>query len=147
VVVALAGTLIASGCGDGPQRVSAEDLVAKGDEICRLGQERFTQIQADPPANSSDAVEQTEQLIQEAEDELNALRDLEPPEELRPAYDAYLGARGRALEYLRRGRDAAEAQDSKGYLEAQAGVVKRAAERRRLAQAVGFQVCSKLPAA
>ena len=141
----LAGALLAIGCGDGPEQVSAEDLVAQGDEICRGGQEQFTEIQADPPANSAEAVEQTERLIQESEDELNDLRDLEPPEELRDAYDRYLEARGRALEYLRRGRDAAEAQDSKGYLEAQAGVVKRAQERQQLAQAVGFQVCSKAP--
>ena len=143
--VALAGALLAIGCGDGPEQVSAEELIAKGDEICRLGQERFAEIQGDPPANSSDAVDQTERLIEEFEDELIALRELEPPEELRAPYDRYLEARGRVLEFLRRGRDAADAQDSQGYIEAQAGVVKRAAERQRLAQAVGFQTCSKTP--
>jgi hypothetical protein len=122
VALALAAA-VASGCGGGPEDVTAEELVSKGDEICRLGQERFTEIQDDPPANASEAVEQTDLLIQESEDELNALRDLEPPDELREPYDRYLEARGRFLEFLRRGRDAAD----------------------ELAQAVGFQVCSKPP--
>jgi hypothetical protein len=137
----------AIGCGGGPEEVDPEELVDKGDEICRMGQERFEEIQSDPPANSNEAVDQTDLLIQESEDELNALRDLEPPDELRDPYDRYLEARGRALEYLRRGRDAAEGQDSEAYLEAQQGVAKRARERRQLAEAVGFQVCSKLPEA
>jgi hypothetical protein len=136
-----------TGCGGGPDQVSAEELVQQGDEICQEGQERFEEIQSDPPANSNEAVDQTDLLIQESEDELNALRDLEPPDELRDPFDRYLEARGRALEYLRRGRDAAEGQDSEAYLEAQQGVAKRARERRQLAEAVGFQVCSKLPEA
>jgi hypothetical protein len=144
--LALAVALLAAGCGEGPEEVSAQELVAKGDEICRLGQARFTEIQGNPPANAAEAVDQTELLIQESEDELIALRELEPPDELRAAYDRYLEARGRVLEFLRRGRDAAETQDSQAYLEAQAGVAKRAAQRQQLAQAVGFQVCSKIPA-
>lgn len=139
--------LAAAGCGGGPQQVSAADLVSKGDEICRQGQERFNEIQAKPPANASDAVEQTKDLVEESEDELNELRDLEPPEEMREAYDRYLEARGRALEYFRRGEDAAEQQDAQAYAAAQVGVAKRAAERQTLAQAVGFTVCSKAPAA
>jgi hypothetical protein len=143
--LALAPALLVAGCGEGPEQVSAEELVAQGDEICRTGQQRFGEIQGDLPANAAEAVDQTERLIQESESELTALRELEPPDELRAAYDRYLEARGRVLEYLRRGRDAAEAQDSQGYLEAQAGVAKRAAQRQQLARAVGFQVCSKTP--
>jgi hypothetical protein len=146
-VAAASMAVAAIGCGGGPEEVSTEELVEKGDEICRQGQERFEEIQSDAPANSNEAVDQTDLLIQESEDELNALRDLEPPDELRDPYDRYLEARGRALEYLRRGRDAADAQDSEAYLEAQNGVAKRARERRDLAEAVGFQVCSRLPEA
>jgi hypothetical protein len=146
VGVAAASVAVAAiGCGGGPEEVDADELVEKGDEICREGQERFEQIQSDAPANANEAVDQTDLLIQESEDELNALRDLEPPDELRESFDRYLEARGRALEYLRRGRDAADAQDSEAYLQAQQGVAKRARERRDLAEAVGFQVCSRLP--
>jgi hypothetical protein len=137
--------VLVGACGDGSEEVDAEELVTKGDEICRLGQERFDEIQSDPPANASEAVDQTDLLIEESEDELNALRDLEPPDDLRDPYDSYLEARGRAIEYLRRGRDAADAQDSQAYIAAQTGVAKRARERQDLAEAVGFEVCSKLP--
>jgi len=136
--------LLTAGCGEGPEQVSAQQLVSKGDEICQVGQQRFSDIQGNPPANASEAVDQTELLIQESEDELTALRELEPPDELRDSYDRYLEARGRVLEFLRRGRDAAETQDSQAYLEAQAGVAKRAAQRQQLARVVGFQVCSKV---
>jgi hypothetical protein len=134
-----------TGCG-GPEEVSAEQLVSKGDEICRQGQERFAEIQPHLPGNASEAVDQTKALEQEAEDELNELRDLQPPDDLRETYDRYLEARGRALEFFRRGVDAAEAQDGEAYIAAQSGLAKGAAERRQLAAAVGFTVCSKAPA-
>jgi hypothetical protein len=140
--LALAAALVTVGCGGGPHDVTAEELVSEGDEICRLGKQRFEEIQEQPLTNSAEGVEQTEQLIEESEDELNALRDLEPPDELREPYDRYLEARGRALEFFRRGRDAAEEQDSEAYIQAQNAVAESAAERRDLARAIGFEECS-----
>jgi hypothetical protein len=46
---------------------------------------------------------------------------------------------------LKKGQDAAENQDSATYGAAQAAVVQSAPERRRLARAVGFKVCSANP--
>jgi hypothetical protein len=137
--LALAG---AAGCGGGTEDVSAEELVTRGDEICRDGAERFAELQAEPPANASEATELTDDLIAVSEDVLNELRDLRPPQEVEPAYNRYLEARGRALEFFRRGKDAAEAQDAKAYAAAQEGVAGSAGERRKLAEAVGFEVCS-----
>jgi hypothetical protein len=136
------GLAAAAGCGGGPEDVSAEELVARGDEICRKGTERFTELQPEPPANAAEAVELTGRLIEVSEDVLNELRDLRPPEELEADYTSYLEARGRALEFFRRGEDAAEAQDARGYAAAQQGVAKSASERRQLAEALGFEVCS-----
>jgi len=132
----------AAGCGGGPEDVSAEELVTRGDEICRDGTERFAELQPEPPANAVEAAELTRRLIEVSEDVLNELRDLRPPDELEGGYTRYLEARGRALEFFRRGEDAARAQDAKAYAAAQQGVAKSAAERRRLAEAVGFEVCS-----
>lgn len=132
----------AAGCGGGAEDVSAEELVTRGDEICLDGAERFAELQADPPANATGATELTEQLIEVSEDVLDGLRDLRPPEEVEPAYTRYLEARGRALEFFRRGRDAAEAQDAQAYTAAQERVATSASERRKLAEAVGFKVCS-----
>lgn len=135
--------MLGAGCGEDTEQLSAEELVSRGDEICKQGEERFAEIQQEPPANPTEAREQTEELVEVARDELNELRNLRPPDELREPYDDYLEARGSALELLEQGRDAAEGKDAEGYAEAQAQAAADQPKRSKLAQAVGFEVCSK----
>lgn len=142
VLVATAAT--AAGCGGGGgEPLTAQQLIAQGDELCKQGQERFAQIQSEPPANASDAVDQTEQLIDSANEELEGLRDLEPPEQLSDSYSQYLDAKQEAFDLLRDGRDAANNQDAKRYGELQSEVAAAGPERLKLAHAVGFTVCSR----
>jgi hypothetical protein len=130
-------------CGDDAERVTAPELISKGDAICAEGIERFAEIQAEPPANPNEAADQTNALVDAATDELNDLRNLRPPEELADKYESYLQARGRALELLEEGRDAAEDRDAEAYAAAQTEVTADQGERLKLAQAVGFKTCSK----
>jgi hypothetical protein len=145
VFPALAILALAGGCGGGKQQVTAAELVQKGDQICRQEQSGFSQIQAHPPANASDATDQTKALVKTAESADSKLSDLQPPDELKAQLDSYLSARDRAVDQLKKGQDAAENQDSATYGAAQAAVVRSAPERRRLARAVGFKVCSANP--
>lgn len=146
VIAVAAALLAATGCGDdGPREVSASELIGMGDDICAQGQERFAQIQQNPLHNANDAADQTRELIAAAENELNELRDLVPPGELQDAYDRYLGARVRAIEVFRQGLDAAEHDDDRAYVDAQARAAVGAAKRRELAAAVGFKVCGAEP--
>ncbi len=139
-----AASLAAAGCGeDGPQEVSPEELVAKGDAACRQGQERFAEVQSEPLRNANDAAGQTRRLIEAAEDELNELRDLIPPDELEEQYNEYLEARVRAIEVFKQGLDAAERDDDEAYVDAQSRATAGSAKRQELARALGFQVCSK----
>jgi hypothetical protein len=142
LVPALAILSLAAGCGGGKQQVSAAELDQKADQICATEQTKFKEIQATPPANASEAVDQTKALIQAAEDASSSIDDLEPPDALREALDVYLGAREDAIDQMKKGQDAAENQDSRGYGAAQAAVVKSAPERKRLADSLGFKVCS-----
>ena len=80
-----------------------------------------------------------------ASDELNDLRELRAPDELRDSYDAYLASRTRALDQLERGRDAAADRDTDAYVEAQAKVTADQPSRLKLAQAVGLEDCSVAP--
>ena len=112
------------------------------DEICGKERNSFERIQSQPPPNASVAAEQTTELIEVTENANSELRDLRPPEELESAYDRYLEARGRAVDQLKRGRDAAEDQDSAAYGAAQAAAARESPERRRLAEALGLKVCS-----
>jgi hypothetical protein len=145
VFPALAILALAGGCGGGGQQVTAAELVQKGDQICRQEQTGFSQIQAHPPANASDAADLTKALVKTAESADSKLSDLQPPDELKVQLDSYLSARDRAVDQLKKGQDAAENQDSATYGAAQAAVVQSAPERRRLARAVGFKVCSANP--
>jgi hypothetical protein len=142
VVPAFAILALGAGCGGGKNQVTAAELVQKADEICGMEQTKFSQIQAHPPANASVAADQTKELVRTAESADSQLGDLEPPDELRAPFESYLSARGRAIDQMKEGQDAAENQDSRAYGAAQAAVVRTATERRRLAGAVGLKVCS-----
>jgi hypothetical protein len=135
----------ASGCGGGKHQVTAAELDQQGDQICRDEQSKFREIQAKPLGNASDAVDQTKALIQVAESANSALGDLEPPDALSTPLDIYLSARNRAIDEMKRGQDAAENQDSSTYAAAQAAVVHSAPERKKLADSLGFKVCSTNP--
>jgi hypothetical protein len=141
IVPALVLVASTAGCGGGKDQVSAAELVQKGDQICRTEQAKFSQIQAHPPANASNAADQTKELIQAAESASSQLGDLEPPDELRGPLESYLSARDRAIEQMKHGQDAADDQDSRAYGSAQAAVVHSAPERKKLARSVGFKVC------
>ncbi len=130
------------GCGDDSDDVSAEELVSRGDEICREGHERFAEVQADSPQNADEALKQTEELADAASDELEELRKMVPPEELRDRYDSYLAAREEAVALLERGRDAAADGDAGTYADAQTELELGRRERTKLARAVGFEDCS-----
>ena len=133
---------IGAGCGGGKEQVSASELDQKADEACRTEQTKFRQIQATPPANATEAADQTKELVQVAEDTSSAIDDLEPPDALQMPLEIYLNARQRAIDEMKKGQDAAENQDSRGYGEAQATVAKSAPQRKKLADSLGFKACS-----
>jgi len=120
--------LIGAGCGGGKEQVTAAELIQKADQACRDEQSRFREIQATPPANATEASDQTKALISVAEHASSTIDDLEPPENLRAALDAYLSARGQAIDEMKKGQDAADSQNSALYGAAQAAV--RSEERR-----------------
>jgi hypothetical protein len=142
VIPALAILSLGIGCGGGKQSVSAAELDQKADQACREEQTKFEQIQATPPANATEAADQTKELIQVAQAASSTIDDLEPPDALRMPLEIYLNARDHAIDQMKNGQDAAENQDSKAYGEAQASVAKDAPQRKKLADSLGFKVCS-----
>ena len=137
---------LGGGCGGGSEQVSVTQLVQKADAACREERRSFDRIQAHPPTNASIAAAQTGELITATEKANSELRDLKPPDQLRPDYDRYLDARSQVIEEMRRGQDAAEDQEAGAYGAAQAVVARDALQRRKLARSLGFKVCSSSPA-
>jgi hypothetical protein len=132
-----------AGCGGGgSETVSAVELVQKADAACAKERSSFARIQAHPPPNASVAADQTDELIKATQEANSELHDLKPPDELQSSYNAYLEARDRVVDQMKRGKSAAEDQDSAGYGAAQAAVARGAPQRRRLARAVGLHTCS-----
>ena len=140
-LIALAA--VAAGCGEDAEQLTAPELVNRGDRICADAQRRFTEIQNRSASNSVEVADQTQELLDVATDEVNELRNLRPPDELREAYDSYLQAASRVVDLLERGRDAAEDRDSDEFLQAREEANASEAERAKLARAVGFQVCAQ----
>ena len=142
-IPAVAILSLAGGCGGGgKEQVTAAELVQKADQACQEEQARFREIQATPPANASEAADQTKALVQAAESASSTMSDLEPPDALRTKFATYLSARDQAVNQLKKGQDAAENQDSRGYGEAQAAVTKGVAapqEARRRSRLQGLQ--------
>jgi hypothetical protein len=135
----------AAGCGEDAEQLTATELVSRGDAICTEAQRRFTEIQGRSASNSVEVGEQTEELLEVATDEVNELRNLRPPDELRDAYDSYLQAASGVVDLLEQGRDAAEERDGEAFLQAREEASAGQAERAKLARAVGFQVCAQPP--
>ena len=142
-LLALCGAAL-SACGGGgdTEQVTAAELVQKADRICAAERDTFARVQAHAPPNASVAADQTDELLKATESASSRLRELKPPESLQPAYDRYLEARDRAVDQLKRGKDAADDQDSAAYGAAQAALARDAPQRRRLAGALGLNVCS-----
>jgi hypothetical protein len=133
-------------CGDDDsEKVTAEDLVSQGDELCREGQQQFAQVLADSPSNASEARDEAADLVEVENGTLDRLRALEPPEELRAPYESHFEARAAAVDKLEQGREAAADRDAGAYTAALDELNSAAGKRRKLAEAVGFEVCSAPP--
>jgi hypothetical protein len=141
-------TGVIAGCGGGgSDQVTAAELVQRADSICGKERSSFGRIQAHPPPNASVAADQTDALIKVSQDANSQLRGLKPPDRIQPAYDRYLAARDQVIGQMKRGKDAADSQDSTAYGAAQGAVARDAPQRRKLAQSLGLKICSSNPAA
>jgi len=145
--IALCATLaLLLGCGggggDGGSPTKAE-LVAQGNDICRQGDKQYAELQKNPPKTSQEAATLTQKLIAITNSEVDQIRALKAPDEVRPALERYLKAREDGLAILEQGLKAAENNDAQAYAAAQAKMAAGQVDRLKLAQAVGFTDCSR----
>jgi hypothetical protein len=141
-VAAIAGVGPFDGEGEGDE-LTADELIAQGDEICTEGRERFAELQEDPPKSAAEAAELTRQLIEITEGEIDDLRALNAPADLEAPLNDYLDSREAGVEILSDGLEAAENEDADAYAEAQAQIARSQVDRARLAEEVGFTECSR----
>jgi predicted transcriptional regulator len=149
---AAVSAVVLAGCGGGGsststaasgEALSKQELIAKGDAICRQAREQFQQLQQNPPTTAEDAAALTQKLIDITESELSQLRQLTPPASAESSMDDYLKAMEKNVGVLKQGLKAAQQGDATGYAEAQAKTVSQQVERLQLARSVGFNECSR----
>lgn len=146
VVSAIAVLAVAALFDLGPfadDELSAAEFLSRGDEVCREAHDEFLDIQRSAPRTASDAEAIAEALIEVAEEETAALRELDPPAGLATRLESYLDEREQGIELLRTGLAAAQDEDVRAYEAAQAKLARTQPKRLRAARKVGFSECSE----
>ena len=124
--------------------LSEAEFIAQGNEICRQAHQEFLSLQDRPVRTPSDAAELTEALIEVADEERDAIADLNGPSSLDDAVGRYLDVRDKGIGLLRDARKAAEDADAQEYERIQAELAATQLDPRyAIAQGVGFSECSK----
>ena len=140
-VLALGAGLLA-GCGE-PSR---EELAGQVDEVCVEEAAAFEELSESAAAESADVAAQLESGAAIREEALDALRELEAPDDLQQPFDDYLALREENLEITRAAVEAAERGDRETLDVATATLADRTAETDLTASQLGADECVSSPA-
>lgn len=148
IVIVIAGALFKLGpfADDSDSGVVVEangDFLASADRICSDAHGDFSNQQQSQPKTASEAAQLTKNLLEVAQSELDQIRELTPPPNLKTKVGAYLSARERGVGLLKKGAAAAENDDFGAYESFQAQLAAGQLGRQRLAQAAGLKECSQ----
>jgi serine/threonine protein kinase len=165
VAAAVVVALVASGGGDGsgvdgavgdtastettakpkpkpePKTLTKAELVRKGDAICTESRDKFLRYR-DPEAEEVPDVAYSRVLVGISSNAVQQFEALNPPQGSASAYAAYVDSQREVMRWDRDALAAAEAEDVAAYAEARETRNATEDERKRLAEAVGFRVCS-----
>lgn len=164
VLVAAVAALLLSGGGDGgnaggetnvatttreakpkpkpkPQTLSRAELIRQGDEICEESREKFLRYR-DPEAEVVPDVAYSRVLVGISTNAVDQFEALTPPPALESAYDRYVASQREVRGWDRDALSAAEAEDATAYVEARETRNATEPDRKRMAEEIGFHVCS-----
>lgn len=143
VILAVLTLLDVGPLGPG-EELRRDELLAHGNAICRQAGEQYAELQREPPRAAAEAADLTANLLSISEQELEAMRELDPPADLEAPLERYLTAREKGIALLRGGLEAAEGSDASAYADAQQAVAASQQERSGLAAEVGLSECSRV---
>jgi hypothetical protein len=126
-----------------PQALTRSQLIAKGDSICTDSRETYLQYKGEFPSGESEpSVGYSQLLVGISSEAVQRFNQLHPPPSVRREYDAYVASQEQVAKWDRDALKAAQAGDEATYLAARADRNETEGERRQLAEAIGFHVCS-----
>ena len=124
-----------------PQTLTEAELIRQGDEICEESRERFLRYR-DPEAEKVPDVAYSRVLVGISTNAVDQFEALVPPQSLKPAYDRYVASQREVRQWDRDALAAAEAEDPTAYVEARETRNDTEGDRQRMAEEIGFHVCS-----
>lgn len=126
-----------------PKALTSSQLIGAGDAICEKSQAKYLADKESIPGGEEEASVPYSQLLAGiSKNAVSEFRALDPPTQLRSDYRAYVKAQEEVAGWDRDALQAAKEGDTAAYLQARATRDETAAERKQLAEAVGFHVCS-----
>jgi serine/threonine protein kinase len=126
-----------------PKALTSAALIAKGDEICADSQQTYKSYRAEFPNGENEVgVGYSRLLVGISGKAVRRFDELKPPPQLKKSYDAYVRAQKQVAGWDRDALKAAEKEDLTAYLAAREERNATEAERKQLAEAVGFHLCS-----
>jgi hypothetical protein len=132
------------GSSNSGEQLSKAEFIAKGDAICRKAHEQSAELQKSAPKSADDTATLIQNLIEISENELAAIKALNAPPRVQAALGTYLQSREQVLGLLKKALQAAQDEDLRAYVKAQAASAASQVRRTTLARAVGFTQCSRV---
>jgi protein kinase-like protein len=128
-----------------PERLTSSQLIAEGDAVCVISRGAYLQAREDFPEAKSEEVPDvaySERLVENSSRMVGELRRLLPPKSKVEEYGAYLESQEEVAQWDKDALAAARAGDTPAYLEARSNRDDTEDDRTRMAEAIGFTVCS-----
>jgi hypothetical protein len=128
-----------------PERLSTSQLIAQGDAVCVIARNAYKQARSDFPEAKSEEVPDvaySERLAQNSSRMVSEFQGLVPPKSKAEEYAAYLESQEEVARWDKDALTAAQAGDDAAYREARDDRNDTEDNRTRMAEAIGFTVCS-----
>jgi hypothetical protein len=126
-----------------PATLTAAALIGKGDEICTDSQDTYKAYRGEFPDGENEASVGYSRLLAGISGKaVRRFEELKPPRSLKHDYDAYVESQKQVAQWDKDALKAAEREDLTAYLAAREKRDATEEERKQLAEAVGFHVCS-----
>ena len=143
ILMAAAAILVLGSCGGGDSSSSPKQFQTEANQVCKDAEQQLDQIQRTAPRTADQAEKQAAALVDVSKQALDNLHQIEPPDDLKTAYDRYLSAREKAVGFIEDARDAAAHNDAGAYARAKRRLAADQPSRRQLALQVGLHLCSR----
>jgi protein kinase-like protein len=124
-----------------PETLTEAELIRRGDEICEESRTKFLRYR-DPEAEEVPDVAYSRVLVGISTNAVEQFEALVPPPALKSNYGRYVASQREVRQWDRDALAAAEAEDTTAYLEARQTRDGTEADRKQLAEEIGFHVCS-----